>query len=54
MPHTFYSSRFYNPHNSEWAVQIMKLLIMKFSPLTCYLVSLWPNYSPWGAYAPRH
>jgi hypothetical protein len=24
----------------------MKLLIMKFSPLTCYLVPLKPKYSP--------
>jgi hypothetical protein len=26
-------------------VQIMKLLIMKFSPLPCYLVLLRPKYS---------
>jgi hypothetical protein len=25
-------SRFYHPHNIGWAVQITKLLIMKFSP----------------------
>jgi hypothetical protein len=37
-------SRFYHPHNSGWAVQIMKLLIMKFSPLPWYLVSLRPKY----------
>jgi hypothetical protein len=29
-----------------WEVQIIKLLIMKFSPIPCYLVPLWPIYSP--------
>jgi hypothetical protein len=38
-------SRFYHPHNSEWGVQIMKLLIMEFSPIPCYLVPLRPKYS---------
>jgi hypothetical protein len=38
--------RFYHPHNSGWGVQIMKLLIMKSSPLPCYLVPLGPKYSP--------
>ena len=28
MPRPSYSSRFYNPHNIGWAVQIIKLLIM--------------------------
>jgi hypothetical protein len=36
MPRTSHSSRFYHPHNNGWGVQIMKLLIMKFSPLLCY------------------
>jgi hypothetical protein len=40
-----HSSRFYYPHNIGWGVQIMKLLIMKFSPLPCYLVPLSPKYS---------
>jgi hypothetical protein len=31
------------PHNTGWGVQIMKLLMMKFSPLPCYLVPLRPN-----------
>jgi hypothetical protein len=35
MPRPSHSSRFYYPHNSGWAVQITKLLIMKFSPLPC-------------------
>jgi hypothetical protein len=35
-----HSSRFYDPHNSGWGVQIMRFLIMKFSPLPCYLVPL--------------
>jgi hypothetical protein len=33
MPRPFHSYRFYHPHNIGWEVQIMKLLIMKFSPL---------------------
>jgi hypothetical protein len=40
------SSRFYHPHNIGWGEQIIKLLIMKFSPLPCYLVPLRPKYSP--------
>jgi hypothetical protein len=36
-------SRFYHPHNIGSGVQIMKLLIMKFSALPCYLVLLGPN-----------
>ena len=31
------SSRFYHPNNIGWAVQITKLLIMYFSPLTRYI-----------------
>ena len=31
-PPPSHSSRFHYPHNSGWAVQIMKLSIMKFSP----------------------
>jgi hypothetical protein len=46
MPHPFHFSRFYNPHNIGWGLQIMKLIIMKFSPLPCYLVPLRPKYSP--------
>jgi hypothetical protein len=38
LPHLRYMprpshSRFYSPHDIGWGVQIMKLLIMKFSPL---------------------
>jgi hypothetical protein len=43
-PSHFY--RFYHPHNSGWGVQIIKLLIMKLSPLPCFLVRLGPKYSP--------
>jgi hypothetical protein len=32
MPRPSHSSLFYHPHNSGWGVQIMELLIMKFSP----------------------
>jgi hypothetical protein len=37
---------FYHPHNSGWAVQINKLLIMILSPLPSYLIPLRPKYSP--------
>jgi hypothetical protein len=33
MPHPSLSSRFYHLHNIGWGVQVIKLLIMKFSPL---------------------
>jgi hypothetical protein len=45
MPHPFHSSRFYRPNNIWWAVQIIKLLIMYFSPLPYYLVPLRSKYS---------
>jgi hypothetical protein len=32
-----HSSRFDHPNNIWWGVQIIKLVIMKFSPLPCYL-----------------
>jgi hypothetical protein len=41
-----HSSQFYHLHNSEWGVQIIKLLIMKFFPLPWYLIPLRPEYSP--------
>jgi hypothetical protein len=46
MPRPSHSSRFYHPNNIESRVQILKFLIMKFSPLRCYLVALRPTYSP--------
>jgi hypothetical protein len=39
MPCLFHFSRFYHPQIIGWWVQIMKLLIMKFSPLPCYLTN---------------
>jgi hypothetical protein len=45
MPRPSNSSRFHHSHNIEWGVQIMKFLIMKFSPLLCCLVPLRPKYS---------
>jgi hypothetical protein len=51
LPHTRYvprpshDSRFNHPKNSGWGVQIIKLRIMKFSPLSCYLIPLRPKYS---------
>jgi hypothetical protein len=46
MTRPYYSSPVYHPHNSGRGVRIVKLLIMKLSPLPCYLVSLRPKYSP--------
>ena len=51
-PHTCYmprppqSSRFYHPNNIWWGVQVIKLLIVWFSPFPCYFVPLRPKYSP--------
>ena len=38
------SSRFYHPHYIGFRVQIIKLLIMQFSPLSCYPVPPRPKY----------
>ena len=44
LPHTRYmpgpshSSRFYHQHDIGWGVQIIKILIMEYYPLPCYLV----------------
>ena len=52
LPHTRYMPRpsnsfwFYNPNNTGWGVQIIKLIIMWFSPLPCYLVPIRPKYPP--------
>ena len=46
MPSPSHSSRFHHPHNIMWAVQIIKLFIMKFSSSSFYLVPLKPKYSP--------
>ena len=52
LPHMYYvprpshSSRFDHPNTIWWGVNIIKLLIMKFSPLPSYLVPLKPKYSP--------
>ena len=40
MPSSSHCSRFYHPNNIGWAVQIIKLLVMYFSPLPCYLFPL--------------
>ena len=54
MPRPSHSSRFYHPPNIGWGVQRIKLLIMYFSPLSCYPVPLRPKYSPQtpSAYVP--
>ena len=46
MPRPLHCSRFYHPYNIGWGVQIIKPLIMQFSPLPCCLVLLWIKYSP--------
>jgi hypothetical protein len=46
MSRPFHFSRFYHPNDIGWWVEIINLLIMKFSPLPCYLVPLRPKYSP--------
>ena len=46
LPSPSHSSRFDHTNNIWWAVQIIKLLIMLFSPLLCHLVPLRPQYSP--------
>ena len=49
LPQTYYihrpthSSRFDHPHTIWWAVQIIKLLVMSFSSLPCYLLRLRPK-----------
>ena len=44
--HALPISQFYHPNNVGWGVQIIKLLIMWYSPLPCYLIPLRPKYSP--------
>jgi hypothetical protein len=44
MPRSSHSSRFDHPNNVGWGIQVIKLLIMYFSPLPCYLVPLNPKY----------
>jgi len=44
MPDPSHSSRFYHPQNIGWAVQIIKLLVKKFSPLRVTSSLLDPNF----------
>ena len=46
MPQPFHSSRLFHSNNIRWGGQIIKLLIIEFSPFSCYLVPLRPKYSP--------
>jgi hypothetical protein len=46
MSRSFHSSQFSHLNNSGWWVLMMKLLIIEFSPLPCYLVPVRPTYSP--------
>ena len=52
MPHPSHSG-FDQPNNSWWGIQIIKLLIMLFSPFPCYLVPLRPKYSN-QQHIPKH
>jgi len=36
----------HHPHNICWRVQIMKLLIIQFCPISCYSLPLRSKYSP--------
>jgi len=51
LPHTCHMprpshSQFYHLNNIRWRVQIIKLLIMLFSPLPFYFIHLRPKYTP--------
>jgi hypothetical protein len=46
VPPISYFIQFYHSNNIGWAVQIIQLLIVWFSPLPCYLVLPRPKYSP--------
>jgi hypothetical protein len=39
----FSSPRFDYPNNILWSVQVIKLLIMQFSPASCHFFLLGPN-----------
>jgi hypothetical protein len=43
MPRLCQSSGFDHPGSTGWEVQIIKLLVMQFSPLPYYFVPLGPN-----------
>ena len=43
MPRPYHSSRYDQTNNNWWAVQIINLLVLYFSPLPCYLVPLNTN-----------
>jgi hypothetical protein len=50
-PFTFYNQNSYtfqsdDPSNVSWGVQIMKLLIMHFSPASCHFLALRFKYPP--------
>jgi hypothetical protein len=45
MPRPFNFSRFIHPNDSRWEVQIIKLLIICFTTLPCYLVLLRAKYN---------
>jgi hypothetical protein len=37
---------FYYPTDVSHGVQIMKLLVMHFSPASCHFVAVWPEHPP--------
>ena len=46
VPRPPYASQYDHTNNIGWAVHIIRILIMQFSPFSCYLVPLRPKYSP--------
>ena len=46
MPHPSKSSQFDHLNNIGWVVQMIKFLIVYFSPLPYYLIPLRPKFSP--------
>ena len=46
MPSPYYSSRFYNPHNIGWGIQIIQLPVTQSPPFPRFLVLRGSKYSP--------
>ena len=44
--HPFHDSWFNHPNNTQWAVQIMKFLILQFSPVSSHFLPLKRKYLP--------
>jgi hypothetical protein len=44
--HPFHPPSFYHPNNIWRSLQVMKLLIMQSSPVSCYFLPLRSKYAP--------